>query len=173
MEANYYNLREFNVETLDVKLGDDLLFYGDNFFARLKLNNLTVGDRATFTRPPRTLEQQINIPRDHLVTKEYCDSIQSNGGRNYTLNFSQTDPTYTIYKTLSSTIDFTSQQTVQTASLGTNLLVQFISPEIEVTRLQSGLFTLNQFGTRTGSQGTVQFYFQIYLFSRTLGAKLV
>ena len=49
--------------------------------------------------------------------------------------------------------------------MGTNLLVQFISPEIEVTHLQSGLFTLNQFGTRTGSQGTVQFYFQIYLFS--------
>ena len=164
MEQNYYNLNQFAVD-VEVKLTDNLLFYGDNFFARLKLNDLTVSDIATFITPPQSLEQQITIPRDHLVTKEYCDSIQSNGGRNYYLNFSQTDPTYTIYKTLSSTIDFTSQQTVQTASLGTNLLVQFISPEIEVTRLQSGLFTLNQFGTRTGSQGTVQFYFQIYLFS--------
>ena len=49
--------------------------------------------------------------------------------------------------------------------MGTNLLAQFISPEIAVTRLQSGLFMLNQFGSRTGNQGAVQFYFQIYLFS--------
>lgn len=164
MEANYFNLREFGVEELELKLGDNLLFYGDNFFARLKLNDLTAG-QTTFTRPPQTLEQQINIDRDELVTKEYCDALQSNGGKFFYLNFSQTDPVYTLYKILSPTVDFTSQQFIQTASLGTNLLVQFLTPEIDVTRLQAGLFTLNQFGTRTGSQGTVQFYFQIYLFS--------
>ena len=78
--------------------GDNLLFYGENFFALLKLNDLTVGDRATFTQPPKTLEHQVNIPRDHLVTKEYCDSIQSNGGKQFYLNFSQTDPIFTLYK---------------------------------------------------------------------------
>ena len=87
MEANYFQLREFGVNELDVKLSDNLLFYGNNFFARLKVGDLTVGDRATLTRPPQTLEQQVDIPRDHLVTKEFCDSIQSNGGKQFYLNF--------------------------------------------------------------------------------------
>ena len=44
------------------------------------------------------------------------------------------------------------------------MIAQFISPEINVLRLQAGLFTLNQWGLRTGDQGSVQFYFQTYLF---------
>jgi hypothetical protein len=167
METNsFYNLREFDVDNLDFILSDDLTFTGNNFFARLKLNdNLTCSGQSTFTNAPTTLEQQVTIPKDHLVTKEYVDSVDTNGGKNYYLNYSQIDPIYTLYKTLSPSVDVVSQQSIQVLALGTNLLAQFISPAINVSRLQAGLFLLNQFGTRTGTQGTVQFYFQIYLFS--------
>jgi hypothetical protein len=97
---NYYNLREMNIPNLDTSLSDDLLFYGDKFFPRLRLNDLNVGDVGTFTRPPQTLEQQTDIPRDHLVSKEYVDSLQTNGGKNLYLNYSEQDPVYTLYKSL-------------------------------------------------------------------------
>ena len=164
MDSSYFYLKQFDVDKLDVLLDGDVNFTGENFFARLKLNDLNVTGQATFTNPPSSLEQQVDIPKDHLVTKEFVDSIQTNGGKNLYLNFSQTDPVYTLFKTLSPTVDFTTQQSIQVLALGTNLLSQFISPEINVSRLQAGLFTLNQFGSRTGNQGTVQFYFQIYLF---------
>jgi hypothetical protein len=164
MEQTYFNLREFGVNQLNLIQDEDITFTGDNFFARLKLDDdLTVTGQATFTNPPQSLEQQVDIPKDHLVTKEYVDSVDINGGKNFYLNYSQTDPVYTLYKTLSPTVDITTQQSISTLALGTNLLVQFISPELNVSRLQGGLFSLNQFGSRTGNQGTVQFYFQIYL----------
>ena len=53
---SYYNLRELTIPNLDTSLSDDLLFYGNNFAARLRLNDLNVGDVGTFTRPPQTLE---------------------------------------------------------------------------------------------------------------------
>ena len=166
---SYYNLRESNISNLDTSLSDNLLFYGENFFARLNLADLNVGDVGLFTRPPTTLEQQINIPKDALVTKEYVDSIQTNGGKNFYLNFSNTDPVHTRYKLLSPTVDLNERSFIQTSSLGINMIAQFISDEINVFRLQAGLFTLNQWELRTGDQGSVQFYFQIYLFlSNTL-----
>lgn len=167
MEQNYYNLREFDVEKLDILLTENLTFTGENFFARLKLDeNLTVTGQATFAKAPATLEQQVEIPLNHLVTREYIDSLQSNGGKNFYLNYSQADPTHTLYKTLSPTVDLATQTAVQVLALGTNMLAQFLSPELNVTRLQGGLFTLNQFGMRTtAGQGTVQFYFEVYLFS--------
>ena len=104
-----------------------------------------------------------------MVRKEYIDSLQTNGGKNLYLNYSEQDPVYTLYKSLSSTVDLNERTFIQASSLGTNMIAQFISDEINVFRLQSGLFTLNQWGLRTGDQGTVQFYFQIYLFlSNTL-----
>ena len=39
MEQNYYSLREFNVDELDIKLDSDINFTGEIFFARLKLND--------------------------------------------------------------------------------------------------------------------------------------
>jgi hypothetical protein len=164
MDASYYNLREFSVEDLNLLLSSDLTFTGENFFARLKLDNLTTG-QATFAKAPATLEQQVNIPKNHLVTKEYIDSVDINGGKDFFLNYSNTDPLYTLYKILSPTIDLATQTAVQVLALGTNMLAQFLSPELNVSRIQAGLFTLNQYGMRTGSQGTVQFYFQVYLFS--------
>ena len=166
MEQNYFNLREFGVELLDILLNENLTFTGSNFFSRLKLtDNLGVTGQATFSKAPATLEQQVNIPKNHLVTKEYVDSVDINGGKDFFLNYSDTDPIYTLYKSLSPTIDLVTQKAVQVLALGTNMLAQFISPELNVTRLQLGLFTLNQYGMRTGSQGTVQFYFEVYLFS--------
>jgi len=166
MEQTYFNLREFGVELLDILLSENLTFTGSNFFSRLKLtDNLGVTGQATFTKAPATLEHEINITKDSLVTKEYVDSVDINGGKDFFLNYSDTDPMYTLYKSLSPTIDLVTQKAVQVLALGTNMLAQFISPELNVTRLPLGLFTLNQYGMRTGSQGTVQFYFEVYLFS--------
>jgi hypothetical protein len=163
MEQNYFQLREFGTVVSDILLDSDITFTGENFFAHLKLDDLTCTGQSTFTNPPQSLEQQIDIPRDHLVTKEYVDSVNINGGKNFYLNYSVTDPVYTLYKELSPSVAITAQQSISTLALGTNLLAQFISPVLNLTRLQSGLFTLNQFGSRTETQGTVQFYFQIYL----------
>ena len=63
MESSYYSLKELTVPNLDTSLSDNLLFYGENFFARLKLADLNVGNVGMFTRPPTTLEHQINIPK--------------------------------------------------------------------------------------------------------------
>lgn len=163
MDANYYQLRQYDVN-IDTTLDGDLDFTGENFFTRLKSYDLVTG-QATFINPPRTSEQQVDIPKDELVSKEYVDSVDINGGKNFYLNYSQTDPVYTVYKTLSPTVDVTPQQSISVLALGTNLLAQFISPSINVSRLQAGLFTLNQFGSRTGNQGFIQFYFRLYLFS--------
>jgi hypothetical protein len=167
MEANYYSLREFELNKLDISLSGDIVFTGENFFARLNLDdNLICNGQATFTNPPQTLEQQVNIPREHLVSKEYVDSVDINGGKDFFLNYTQTDSVYTLYKTLSTTVDVVAQQSISVLALGTNLLAQFLSPSLNVSRLQAGLFSLNQYGIRTNvNQGTVQFYFQLYLFS--------
>ena len=77
MESNYYHLREFGVSS-DVLLDSNTTFTGENFFARLKLEDLTCTGQATFTNPPTTLEQQVDIPRDELVSKEYVDSVDIN-----------------------------------------------------------------------------------------------
>lgn len=122
MESNYYQLSEFGVEKLDILLTENLTFTGENFFARLKLDeNLTVTGQATFAKAPATLEQQVNIPKNHLVTKEYIDSVDINGGKDFFLNYSDTDPLNTLFKILSPTIDLATQTAVQVLALGTNI----------------------------------------------------
>ena len=164
MEQTYFNLNEIGVPTLDFTTADELEFTGDNFFTHLEANNVDCNGDANFMRPPIALEQQTIIPKDHLVSKEYVDSLTINGNKLLYLNQSQTDPVYTTYKGLSLSIIEVPQRIVSAPALNTTLVSQFMSPELNITRLQSGLFTLNQFGKRTGNAGTVQFYFELCKF---------
>ena len=113
-----------------------------------------------------------NLLQNFIMCTNYCISTRVTVGA--ALSEKKNGPVVTAptgrhtvpsvsYKSLSSTVDLNERTFIQASSLGTNMIAQFISDEINVFRLQSGLFTLNQWGLRTGDQGTVQFYFQIYL----------
>ena len=74
---NYYNLREYGVSN-DVLLNSDITFIGENFFVWLHLNDLNITGQSTFIQPPSSIENQVDIPKFHLVTKDFVDTLDTN-----------------------------------------------------------------------------------------------
>lgn len=131
----------------------DLLISNNTFTGT---NDFT--EQVSFTLPPHSAPPLLG---NDLATKGYVDSLvgQYSGGLNLFLNYSQPvevggQPYYSISKQVSAA----SQQSITVSTVvGDNLLVTFISNELNITEIPAGLFDLFLYGA-VSSPSQIVFY---------------
>jgi len=118
--------------------------------------------QITFTQPPHSVDP---ITGEDLTTKAYVDSLvgQYSGGFNLFLNYSETITVDSIsYKKLSASVSSATQQSITTTTNGSNqLIASFISDQVNITEIPTGLWSLFLYGGISATGGVVYYYFKI------------
>lgn len=145
------NCYEMNCEYLNVnEVNTDVLFT----------------NQASFNLPPHSVTP---ILGNDLTTKDYVDSLvgQYSGGYNLYLNYSETLVVNTItYNYLSNEVSSAVQQDVLTITDGTDqLIATFITDEINILEIPTGLWNMTLYGSVSGAGGILYYYFKIKKYS--------
>jgi hypothetical protein len=130
------------------------------------LNSITsdtsLTGQITFTQPPHSVTPLLG---NDLTTKSYVDGLvgQYSGGYNLYLNYSETLTVDSItYKKLSHTVSSAVQQSTTITTNGSNqLIATFISDEINITEIPTGLWSLYLYGGISATGGVVYYFFKI------------
>lgn len=119
-------------------------------------------NQTTFNLPPHSTTP---ILGNDLATKGYVDSLvgQYSGGYNLYFNYSESLIVNSItYKYLSNQVSSAIQQDLQITTDGTDqLLVSFITDEINILEIPAGLWSMVLYGSVSGAGGVLYYYFKI------------
>jgi hypothetical protein len=116
----------------------------------------------TFDTPPHIPDP---ILGNDAAPKGYIDSLvgQYAGGFNLFFNYSQIDPTYIAFKSLSQTVSSSAGQIVDTVLAdGNNLIAQFISEPLGVDIIPIGLWDAFIYGAVDSTVGDAHYYFELW-----------
>lgn len=141
------NCYEMNCDYLNVdEVGSDVLFT----------------NQVSFDLPPHSTTPVLG---NDLTTKDYVDSLvgQYSGGYNLYLNYSETLVVNTItYNYLSNQVSSALQQDVLTTTDGLpQLIATFITDEINILEIPTGLWDMTLYGSVSGAGGVIYYYFKI------------
>lgn len=146
------------VSNADITYTNDYLYFN--------ATNINLNGQSTFDVPPHSTTP---ILGNDLTTKDYVDGLvgQYSGGYNLFLNYSESLTVNSItYKYLSNEVSSAIQQDVITITDGTDqLIASFITDEINILEIPSGLWSLTLYGSVSGAGGILYYYFKIKKYS--------
>ena len=120
---------------------------------------MNLNGQASFDVPPHSTTP---ILGNDVATKDYVDSLvgQYSGGYNLYLNYSES---LDSYKKLSNQVSTDTQQDVITVIHGgtEELIATFITDEINIVEIPTGLWSLTLYGAVSGAGGVLYYYFKM------------
>jgi hypothetical protein len=153
-----YNKLSFNKDASS----STIEYTGSTDTLDITTTNINLIGQTSFDTPPHSTTP---ILGNDLTTKDYVDSLvgQYSGGYNLYLNYSETLEVNSItYKYLSNEVSSATQQDVLTITDGTDqLIATFITDEINILEIPTGLWNMTLYGSVSGAGGVLYYYYKI------------